>query len=107
MASDPFPALAHPTRREILALLRDNPGMSAGELAAKFPGVSRPAVSRHLGVLRRARLVHSSSRGREQRYNLNAEPIAYVYRTFLSSFLAIADESLLKLKHEAERPLDE
>ena len=64
-----FSALADPTRAKIIEVLarRD---LSAGEIAARFP-VSRPAVSRHLRVLRKARLV--SSRGEAQRrvYSLN------------------------------------
>lgn len=50
-----FQALADPTRREILDLVRGGE-RSAGEIAERFP-VSRPAVSRHLRVLREAGLV--------------------------------------------------
>jgi DNA-binding transcriptional ArsR family regulator len=50
-----FHAIADPTRRRILDRLRTG-GLAAGDLAAGFR-MSRPAVSKHLGVLRRARLV--------------------------------------------------
>ncbi len=43
-----YAALADPTRRAILELLRDEPGANAGQIAARFPQISRPAVSKHL-----------------------------------------------------------
>jgi len=101
-ADDPFAALAHPTRREILERLRDHPGLSAGEIAAGFPSVSRPAISRHLAVLRRARLVRSRSRGRECHYALDARPLADIYERYLRAFAPIWDESLGNLKRVVE-----
>src|ERR1700683_2631619 len=64
-----FSALADPTRAKIVQVLarRD---LSAGEIAARFP-VSRPAVSRHLGVLYRARLVHIREDAQRRVYSLN------------------------------------
>ena len=59
-------ALADPTRRTIYELVRRRP-RSVGELAAKLP-VSRPAVSQHLGVLERARLVRHRKRGTRHVY---------------------------------------
>ncbi len=61
-------ALADPIRREILRLLRANPA-TAGAIASAF-AVSRPAVSRHLRVLRKAGLVRGEVNGRERRYEL-------------------------------------
>ncbi|HET6616732.1 MAG TPA: metalloregulator ArsR/SmtB family transcription factor [Gemmatimonadota bacterium] len=60
-------ALADPTRRTIFDLVRERP-RSVGELAAKLP-VSRPAVSQHLGVLARARLVRHRKRGTRHVYH--------------------------------------
>jgi DNA-binding transcriptional ArsR family regulator len=102
LPADPYEALANPTRREILLLLRENAELSAGQLAAAFPTVSRPAVSRHLAVLRRARLVHSRAHGREHHYSLDPAPIAEVYRTFLAAFLPVAERSLENLKQIVE-----
>lgn len=68
-APDAFAAVADPTRREILGLLRDRGLLTAGEIAAEFP-VSRAAVSKHLGVLLRAKLVRARARGREMDYRL-------------------------------------
>jgi DNA-binding transcriptional ArsR family regulator len=66
-------ALADPVRRELLALLARGE-RTAGELAAPFP-ISRPAISRHLRVLRESGLVRVRSDGRERRYALDAAPL--------------------------------
>lgn len=106
MAADAYEALAHPVRRRILELLREEPDLGAGEVAARFPDISRPAVSRHLAVLRHARMVHSRTRGREQRYAIDPEPVTEIYRTFLQTFLPIADQSLQNLKRVVEERPD-
>ena len=66
---DAFRALADPTRREILRLLRDGPKTS-GEIAQRFP-TSWPTVSRHLAVLRDAELILSERNGQQVVYELN------------------------------------
>ncbi|GIE54450.1 metalloregulator ArsR/SmtB family transcription factor [Actinoplanes nipponensis] len=66
-------AIADPVRREILLLLRDEP-LSAGQLAGRFP-ISRPAVSRHLRVLREAGLVRDTAEGRRRVYTLVTAPL--------------------------------
>src|ERR671916_272572 len=66
-------ALADPTRRELLALLARGE-LAAGELAGRFP-VSRPAISRHLRVLREAGLVRSRVEGRRRLYALDPRPL--------------------------------
>lgn len=67
-------ALADPIRREILRMVRKAP-RSAGAIASAF-SVSRPAVSRHLRVLRESGLVHDEIVGRERLYRLDARPLA-------------------------------
>jgi len=69
-------ALSDPTRREILRLLRDAP-RSAGAIAGAF-SVTRPAVSRHLRVLREAGLVVDTPQGRERVYRLELGPLAAI-----------------------------
>ena len=71
-----FTAMANPVRRRLLELLRDG-SRTAGGLAAQFD-LSRPAVSEHLQVLRRAELVREEVRGRERHYHLTPEPLAAV-----------------------------
>lgn len=67
-------AIADPIRRRVLELTRDEE-VPAGALAAEF-GVSRPAVSRHLRVLREAGLVVERRDGRHRLYRANLEPLA-------------------------------
>lgn len=100
--SDPFAALANPIRRDILVHLRDEPDLTAGAIAGLFPRVSRAAVSRHLGVLRRARMVRSRVRGRESHYRLNAEAVAQVHTDWCAQFGAILEGSLERLKARVE-----
>ena len=71
-----FTAMANPVRRRLLEILRDG-AKTAGALAAQFE-LSRPAVSEHLQILRRAELVREEVRGRERHYHLTAEPLAAV-----------------------------
>lgn len=61
-------ALADPIRRDILRMVRDR-GLTAGAIAGAF-SVSRPAVSRHLRVLREAGLVRDELHGRERVYEI-------------------------------------
>ncbi|ABZ85521.1 transcriptional regulator, arsr family [Heliomicrobium modesticaldum Ice1] len=64
-----FSALADPTRRAILHLLREGE-KNAGELAAPF-NISKPSVSHHLQVLKGAGLVTDERRGQQIYYSLN------------------------------------
>jgi DNA-binding transcriptional ArsR family regulator len=66
-------ALADPTRRELVALLARGE-LAAGELADRFP-VSRPAISRHLRVLREAGLVRARVEGKRRLYALDPAPL--------------------------------
>ena len=67
-------AIADPVRRRIVELLRDR-SLPAGEIAREFP-ISRPAVSRHLRVLRESGLVIDAVEGRRRLYRLNLAPLA-------------------------------
>jgi DNA-binding transcriptional ArsR family regulator len=64
-----FRALGDPTRLAIVDHLRDGP-RSVGQIAGRFP-ISRPAVSKHLSVLRGAHLVSEEPVGRERIYRLS------------------------------------
>jgi DNA-binding transcriptional ArsR family regulator len=87
-----FQALADPTRRAVLDLLRRG-SQAAGEIAGAFP-ISRPAISKHLRLLRRAHLVREHREGRHRVYQLNPEPLRAVdswldqYRNFWKMNLA-------------------
>src|SRR6266704_1430306 len=73
---DVFQALVDPTRRAILSLLRQG-SQPVGSIARDFP-ISRPAISRHLRILREAELVTEIKVGRNRLYGLNAEPLKNV-----------------------------
>jgi DNA-binding transcriptional ArsR family regulator len=73
-------ALADPIRREILLKVSNAP-LPAGAIAEAF-SVSRPAVSRHLRVLRKAGLVSAEVLGRERVYRLELAPLARVEAYF-------------------------
>lgn len=66
-------ALADPIRRDILRMLRDG-AVTAGAIAGAF-SVTRPAISRHLRVLREAGLVRDDIQGRERHYTLELGPL--------------------------------
>lgn len=78
-------AIGDPVRRALLDLLRAGP-RTAGALAAGFP-ISRPAVSRHLRVLREHGLVVDEVRGRERVYRVEPAPLAEL-EAWLSRFRA-------------------
>jgi DNA-binding transcriptional ArsR family regulator len=90
-------AIADPIRRRVLELVRDRE-LPAGELAAEFD-VSRPAVSRHLRVLREAGLVHERREGRLRLYRADPEPLAEL-RDWLARYW---DDRLSALKELAEQ----
>lgn len=73
---DLFSALANPVRRRLLELLARGPA-TAGSLARQF-SLSRPSVTEHLQLLRRAGLVRDEAVGRERHYHLTAAPLAGV-----------------------------
>ena len=97
-----FEALADSTRRAVLELLRGTSVMSAGELAAAFPSISRPAVSRHLRVLREAGLLTVVKDGREWLYSLDPQPLAEVTQAWFAQFAPLWEESLSNLKRRVE-----
>ena len=95
-----FAALADPTRRAVLDLLRQHGSLPAGRIAHAFP-VSRPAVSKHLRLLRRARLVEERRHGRNRVYRLNPNPLKAV-DSWLSQYRAFWQVRLTNLKNFVE-----
>ena len=76
-----FKAISDPTRREILKLLNDK-DLSAGEIAEHFD-ISKPALTKHLNILREAELVSSEKQGNFVIYSIK------VLQQALSGFMAI------------------
>jgi DNA-binding transcriptional ArsR family regulator len=94
-----FGALADPTRRAVLDLLLRG-SLPAGQIAQAFP-VSRPAVSKHLRLLKRARLVRAHRVGRQRFFELNPEPLKLV-DSWLSRYRVFWQSELSNLKHFVE-----
>jgi DNA-binding transcriptional ArsR family regulator len=95
---DSLQAISEPTRLAILQLVR-NSEMSAGEVAGHFKGISRPAVSQHLGVLKKAGLINERRKGTSRIYRLRPEGFESL-KTLLENFW---DPRLEKLKAVAEK----
>ncbi len=90
-----FQALADPTRRAVLDLLRHG-SQPAGQIANAFP-ISRPAISKHLRLLRRAHLVNERREGRNRVYQLNPAPLKAV-DTWLDQYRVFWQANLGSLK---------
>ncbi|HEX8239983.1 MAG TPA: autorepressor SdpR family transcription factor [Allosphingosinicella sp.] len=79
-----FEALAHPTRRAILEMLKRG-SMTAGELAEAFD-VSKPTMSGHFAKLKEARLIQADQRGTTILYSLNLTTLEEVLLGFMGRF---------------------
>jgi len=97
---DVFQALADPTRRAILTLLRQG-SQPVGSIARDFP-ISRPAISRHLRILREAELVSEIKIGRNRLYELNAGPLRSV-DDWLAHYRHMWQHQLRNLKRYVEQ----
>ena len=95
-------ALADPTRRGILDLLRVRPRTTT-ELVESFPKLSRFGVMKHIEVLRAAQLVQTRESGRYRVNSLNAVPIRQIYERWVSRYEEVWADHLLRLKEVAER----
>lgn len=99
--------MADPTRRQIVELLADDE-IEAGEIAVRFP-ISRPAVSRHLRVLREAGLVHVRRDAQRRVYSLDPAPLAELdawlerYRPFWTARLDALDTELQRGRRRKAR----
>jgi DNA-binding transcriptional ArsR family regulator len=99
-------ALADPTRRTIVELLADGE-LEAGQIAMRFP-ISRPAVSRHLRVLRELGLVRVRGEAQRRVYSLDPGPLAELdawlgrYRGFWENRLDALDTELRRGRRRKE-----
>lgn len=94
-------ALADPTRREILDLLRDGPRKTTA-IVEHFPRLSRFGVMKHLDVLRQAKLVLTHSEGRARVNALNAAPIRAIAERWIGKYEAFWSNTLLRVKEDLE-----
>lgn len=102
MDRDAYTAIADPTRREILVMLRDHGELSAGDIAAQFPMISRPGISRHLRVLRECGVVSAQRDGKSQRYAIEARPLQAIRDGWLAGFAKRQTDSLRALRRRVE-----
>ena len=100
---DVFVAIADPTRRSILDLLNGKATISAGDIAAHCKGVSRPAVSRHLRILRECGVVRARAQGKNKNYELNPAPLTEMRDGWLKEFAQQQTESLANLRSVVEK----
>ena len=84
-----FEALAHPTRRAILELLKGG-SKTAGELAEAFD-VSKPTMSGHFGKLREAGLIQAEQRGTTISYSINLSTLEEVLLGFMGRMASSAE----------------
>jgi len=86
-----FHALAHPARREILRVLRENDSLLAGEIADRL-GIPAPTLSGHLNVLKNAGLIAGERRGTSIRYWVNTSVVEDALTSFLTVLKLGADD---------------
>lgn len=94
MAGEGFKALADPTRRRILELLRER-DMTAGELAEHFD-MTKPSISHHLATLRAAGLVSDERHGQNIVYSLNTTVMQDLIGWFMGFAVAAEYDRQLK-----------
>jgi DNA-binding transcriptional ArsR family regulator len=96
-----FQALAHESRRSMLDIVKERPGIGVGALAQEFD-VSRIAVMKHLAVLEQAGLLISEKDGRTRRLYFNAVPLQMIYDRWTTEYSAYWSSSLTRIKYLAE-----
>ncbi len=96
-----FQALANESRRRMLDIVKDCPGIAVGVLAGEFD-VSRIAVMKHLAVLEQAGLLVSEKDGRTRRLYFNAVPIRMIHDRWTTDYSAYWSGNLSRLKYLAE-----
>ncbi|MEZ6102198.1 MAG: metalloregulator ArsR/SmtB family transcription factor [Pirellulaceae bacterium] len=95
-------ALADPTRRQILDLLRDGPQTTTA-IVERFPRLSRFGVMKHIDVLREASLIETREEGRQRINSLNANPLRQAVERWISKYDGFWANTLLRVKETAER----
>ena len=99
--SDPFEALGDSNRREILRLLSES-DLAVGQLADALP-ISRPAVSRHLRLLKEAGMVSERAEGTRHIYQLQHEG-ALAVQQYLETVWGVAVARFRLVAENTERP---
>ncbi len=96
-----FQALAHESRRRMLDIVKEEPGIGVGALAGEFD-VSRIAVMKHLAVLEDANLIISQKDGRTRKLYFNAAPIQMIHDRWTTEYSAYWAGYMTRIKYLAE-----
>jgi DNA-binding transcriptional ArsR family regulator len=99
--ADVFNAIAEPRRREVIAALSDGREYSVGEVVVRLK-MPQPAVSKHLGVLRKVGVVSVIKRGQHRMYRLNAAELKPIH-DWVKTFERYWTHQLSQIKVRAER----
>src|ERR1700744_5787368 len=98
--SDVFNAIAEPRRREIINLMANGTEHAVGDIVLRLR-MPQPAVSKHLGVLRKVGVVSASKRGQLRLYRLNAKELKPVY-DWVKTYERYWTHQLDRIKERAE-----
>ena len=103
--TDVFNAIAEPRRREIIGMLEDGKEHAVGDVVLRLR-MSQPAVSKHLGVLRKVGVVTVSKRGQLRMYRLNAKELKPVH-DWVKVYERFWTHQLDRIKIRAEQKMTE
>lgn len=98
---DVFTAIAEPRRREVIAVLSDGREYAVNDIVVRMK-IAQPAVSKHLGALRKAGVVTMVKRGQHRIYRLNAEGLKPVH-DWVKVFERYWTHQVDQIKQRAER----
>lgn len=99
--TDVFNAIAEPRRRQIIDLLAQRGALAVGTIVVAV-GLPQPAISKHLGVLRKVGVVEVIRQGKQRVYSLEAEKLKTVH-DWVKAFEALWSHQLDRIKERAER----
>lgn len=99
--TDVFNAIAEPRRRQIVEILAGHGALAVGTIVVTL-GLPQPAVSKHLGVLRKVGVVTATQEGQQRLYRLEASALKPVYE-WAKSFEQHWDHQLDRVKQRAEK----
>jgi len=103
--TDAFNAIAEPRRRAIIDVLEDGRAHAVGEVVDRLR-MPQPAVSKHLGVLRKVGIVSVTKHGQRRLYRLNAEELKPVH-DWVKTYQRFWGHQVDRIKERAERKMTE
>jgi DNA-binding transcriptional ArsR family regulator len=99
--ADVFNAIAEPRRRQIVDLLAHHGALAVGAIVVAL-GLPQPAISKHLGVLRKVGVVSVTKQGQQRLYNFEAAKLKPVH-DWVTTFEKMWSHQLDRIKERAER----